>query len=218
MRKILSHTTLAMAAAIIMVSCSEHEPFPDTSIHEGHVVSTDGHVMSLEQCRKEKRTPIAVIFHVSHDEEVEGKAFAVYLHDLPELAFSDTLAISQNTSSDVTLLDGNSNTYAIYSTPVATSDMADAVFSMWAYGQSAYVPSVAQMKMLYLNKELVNKSISSYGGDLLPGTADACWYWTSTEVRGQEKAKAWLFSMESGAMQETPKDEEHKVRPVITIY
>ena len=56
------------------------------------------------------------------------------------------------------------------------------------------------------------------GGDPLPDDTDDCWYWTSTEVSGQETAKAWLFSMGSGAMQETPKLQAHKVRPIVTLY
>ncbi|KAA5299734.1 DUF1566 domain-containing protein, partial [Phocaeicola dorei] len=44
-----------------------------------------------------------------------------------------------------------------------------------------------------------------------------CWYWTSTEVEGQQTVKAWLYSTASGTMQETPKTQAHKVRPIITI-
>jgi hypothetical protein len=36
-------------------------------------------------------------------------------------------------------------------------------------------------------------------------------------VEGQQTAKAWLYSMSSGAMQETPKIQAHRVRPIITI-
>ena len=95
--------------------------------------------------------------------------------------------------------------------------MAEAVFDLWCYGQSAYVPSVAQMRLLYTIRETVNPVIEQCGGDLLPLTDGDCWYWTSTEVAEQETAKAWLYSMGSGAIQETPKTQAHKVRPIITI-
>lgn len=95
--------------------------------------------------------------------------------------------------------------------------MAEAVFDLWRYGQSAYVPSVAQMRMLYNAKNQINPVIRMCGGDELPDAADDCWYWTSTEVRGQETAKAWLYSMGSSTMQETPKTQAHKVRPIITL-
>ncbi|MDY5681501.1 MAG: DUF1566 domain-containing protein, partial [Prevotella sp.] len=41
--------------------------------------------------------------------------------------------------------------------------------------------------------------------------------WTSTEVQGQETAKAWLYSLASGSIQETPKTQPHKIRPIITL-
>ena len=59
--------------------------------------------------------------------------------------------------------------------------------------------------------------IGALDGHPLPLDENDCWYWTSTEVTGQETAKAWLYSTGSGAMQETPKTQAHKVRPIITI-
>ena len=64
---------------------------------------------------------------------------------------------------------------------------------------------------------LINPVIEQCGGEPLPLDENDCWYWTSTEVEKQQTAKAWLYSMGSGAMQETPKVQAHKVRPIITI-
>jgi hypothetical protein len=89
---------------------------------------------------------------------------------------------------------------------------------MWKYGQSAYIPSVAQLQLLYASRNAVNSYISKCGGDVISAEPNECWYWSSTEVSGQESAKAWLFSLASGAMQETPKTEPHKIRPIITLY
>ena len=161
---------------------------------------------------------IAVVFHVNRNEEMSGTGYAVYLHDLPPEAFADSLGISQGTSADLTAYDGNENTFALYDTDDVSSPMAMQVFDMWRYGQSAYVPSVAQMRLLYAAKASINPYIKSCGGEPLPDDADECWYWTSTEVEGQETAKAWLFSMGSGAIQETPKLQGHKVRAIVTLY
>ena len=95
--------------------------------------------------------------------------------------------------------------------------MAEQVFDLWRYGQSAYVPSVAQMRLLYASREVVNPYIERCGGVSIPDSANECWYWTSTEVAGQETAKAWLYSTGSSAIQETPKWQAHKVRPIITL-
>ena len=79
--------------------------------------------------------------------------------------------------------------------------MAEAVFALWKYGQSAYVPSVAQMRLLYAARGIINPVIEKCGGDPLPTEADECWYWTSTEVEGQQtvKSMALLDSQRSHA-------------------
>ena len=97
------------------------------------------------------------------------------------------------------------------------SPLAKEVFALWKYGQSAYIPSVAQYRLLYAQKEKINWYLSKCLGDLLSDEAGQCWYWTSTEVSGQSEEKAWLFSMQSSAIQETPKCQKHKARPIITI-
>lgn len=73
------------------------------------------------------------------------------------------------------------------------------------------------MRLLFAARNAVNPIIARCGGDPLPDEADDCWYWTSTEVQGQETGKAWLYSLGSGAMQETPKTQNHKARPIITL-
>ena len=126
-------------------------------------------------------------------------------------------AYAQGTSADIMAYDGNENTFALYDTQETASPMAEAVFDLWRYGQSAYVPSVAEMRLLYTMRKIINPVIEQCGGEPLPLDENDCWYWTSTEVEKQQTAKAWLYSMGSGAMQETPKVQAHKVRPIITI-
>ena len=92
------------------------------------------------------------------------------------------------------------------------------VFDMWRYGQSAYIPSVKQLAYLYQQIALVNQRIEAVGGLPLSLQPGDCCLWTSTEVEGQRDSKAWLFSMQSETIQETPKDQAHKFRPVINIY
>ena len=73
------------------------------------------------------------------------------------------------------------------------------------------------MRLLYHAKDIINPYILKCGGTPIPDEDDDCWYWTSTEVEGQATAKAWLYSLGSGAIQETPKWQPHKARPIITI-
>lgn len=95
--------------------------------------------------------------------------------------------------------------------------MADAVFSVWRYGQSAYIPSVAEMRLLYAALSVINPLLARCGGDAISLHNDGCWYWSSTEVSGQAGAKAWLYSLGTGTMQETPKTEAHPARVIITL-
>lgn len=200
-----------------LVACDEHRDFPDTGMKVGHILCTDGKVMSYEDYRRSEKEAIAVVFHLNRDGAVTGNGYAVYLHDLAPEAFADSIGIAQGTSADLVALDGNENTFALYETTETASPMAEQVFDLWKYGQSAYVPSVAQMRLLYASREAVNPYIERCGGMPIPNSANECWYWTSTEVAGQETAKAWLYSTGSGAIQETPKWQAHKVRPIITL-
>lgn len=202
--------------AVAFVSCDEHREFPDTAMKTCDILCTDGKVVRFEDMESQGKKPIAVVFHINQTDNMEGTGYAVYLWDIASAEFSDSIGVKQTTSANVTAYDGNSNTYAMYASGV--SPAADEVFNMWHYGQSAYIPSVAQMRLLYQAKNVVNAYIQRCGGDVIPDNPDECWYWTSTEVKDQESAKAWLYSLASGALQETPKEQPHKIRPIITLY
>ena len=208
---------LFISLSLALTGCDGHNELPDTAMKPGHILCTDGKVLSYDDYESSGKEAIAVVFHINHNDEIPGLGFAVYLKDLPAKQFADSLGVSQGTSADISALDGNENTFALYSTTDVSSPMGEMVFDMWRYGQSAYIPSVAQMRLLNGVKETVNRYLLLCGGEPLPDEADDCWYWTSTEVRGQATAKAWLYSMGSGAMQETPKLQRHKVRPIVTL-
>ena len=209
----------AMAVtAVLCAACDAHIDVPDTAVRPGHILCEDGTALSYVQYEQSGKRAIAVVFDTEKRGDTEGDGYAVYLWDIAPAAFADSLGVAQGTSADIGALDGNMNTFALYDTRETASPMAEAVFDLWRYGQSAYVPSVAQMRLLYAAKASINPYIKSCGGEPLPDDADECWYWTSTEVEGQETAKAWLFSMGSGAIQETPKLQGHKVRAIVTLY
>ena len=203
--------------SVVLTGCDGHHEPLDTSMRAGHILCIGGETMSYEEYAASGKEAIGVVYYVNHSEDMEGKGYAVYLHDLAEEAFADSLGVAQGTSADLTAYDGNGNTFALYDTQDVSSPMAIQVFDLWRYGQSAYVPSVAQMRLLYAAKDFINPYLTACGGDPLPDNTENCWYWTSTEVEGQETAKAWLYSTGSGSIQETPKIQVHKVRPIITI-
>ena len=202
---------------MLCAACDAHIDESDTAVRPGHVLCEDGTTMPYAQYEQSEKRAIAVVFDTRQHDGAEGNGYAVYLWDIAPAAFADSLGIAQGTSADLTAHDGNANTFALYDTKETASPMAEAVFDLWWYGQSAYIPSVAQMRLLYAMREAVNPVIERCGGHPLPPDESDCWFWTSTEVEGQQTAKAWLYSLGSGAMQETPKIQAHKVRPIITI-
>lgn len=194
-----------------------HFDEPPVTMKVGHVLCTDGEVMPICKFLESSKEAIGIVFYVNNDPSVDGKGYAVYIHDLAPCAFSENISMAQGTSCDLYAHDGNANTYALFNNQEVDSPMAGEVFDLWKFGQSAYVPSVEQQRLLLAAKEAINERLEICGGDKLPDEASECWYWTSTEVSGQAEAKAWLFSLHSGAIQETSKMQVHKVRPIITI-
>ena len=189
-----------------------------SSLQVGYVVCSEGNILSMDRFRQSGKGPVAIVFHVNRSAETDNLGYAVYIHDLEPLAFADSLGIDQGTSASLTDEDGNENTYSLFNNDEVQSPMAIKSFDLWSYGQSAYIPSVRQFYYLFSIRHQINECITEVGGtpiNLIPGE---CWLWSSTEVEGQKENKAWLYSMQSGTIQETPKDQPHKSRPVISIY
>ena len=161
---------------------------------------------------------VAIVFHVNRSPDADNLGYAVYIHDMEPLAFADSLGIDQGTSASLTDEDGNENTYSLFNNDEVQSPMAIKSFDLWSYGQSAYIPSVRQLLFLFTVRHQINECITEVGGTPINLNPGECWIWSSTEVEGQKENKAWLYSMQSGTIQETPKIQEHKFRPVISLY
>ena len=209
--------SLLAGSALFITSCEDCEHEGDKSIvsslQVGDVVCSDGSVLSKEKFGSSKKEPVAIVYYVNRNPEIKALGYAVSIRDVAPKAFADSLGGEQETSASLEKEDGNENTHAMYRNEEVKSPLAVYVFDMWRYGQSAYIPSVKQLTYLYQQIGLVNQRIEAVGGlpiSLQPGD---CWLWTSTEVEGQRDSKAWLFSMQSGTIQETPKDQAHKSDP-----
>jgi len=211
--------SLLSLGVMLLASCDcEHDDKAVSATFEvGSVLCSDGSILSDSRFRQSDKEAVGIVYHVNNDPEKDGLGYAVYIHDLDAQAFADSLGVSQNTSASLSEEDGNENTYSLFYNDEVSSPMAVKVFDLWRYGQSAYVPSVRQLARLYQVRMFVNERIAAVGGDPIDLEPGDCWLWTSTEVEGQTENKAWLFSMQSGAIQETPKNQLHKFRPIITI-
>ena len=84
---------MLLALPLAVTSCDDHEHL-DTDIHIGHVVCSDGSTLSVAECEKMHKEPVAVVFSVSADGE-DGEGLAVGLQELSPVEFSDTLGVAQ---------------------------------------------------------------------------------------------------------------------------
>lgn len=216
---------LAGLATVFMCSCDDHE-YIDTSVRPGYILTADGRMMSEDDYFSQDVTrAVGVVFSGRLD---DGRYLAVLLSEGSQLQFADSIPYRQGTSCSMTAYDGFGNTTALqnardYKTHHG-SPLADAVFAVHIFGQSDFIPSVAEWRLLYASREAVNATIISLvnhgeSASLLDFSGgEGCWYWTSTEVEGNDTNQAWLFSLSSGVVHETPKIEWHRYRAVISVH
>ena len=168
------HLVAAATAAVLCAACDTHIDVPDTAVRPGHILCEDGTALPYAQYEQSGKKAIAVVFDTEKRGDTEGDGYAVYLWDIAPQAFADSLGIAQGTSADIMAYDGNENTFALYDTQETASPMAEAVFDLWRYGQSAYVPSVAEMRLLYTMRKIINLSSNN--------VAVSRYHWMKTTV------------------------------------
>ena len=123
------------------------------AVRPGHILCEDGSTVPYEMHDKTREKAIAVVFDTGTHDGHKGIGYAVYLWEFKEQAFADSLGIEQGTSANTDAYDGNANTFALYDTNETASPMAESVLDMWRYGQSAFIPSVAEMRLLYTARQ-----------------------------------------------------------------
>lgn len=223
---------ILLLSAMLMVSCDDHEAL-DLGIHPGHILCDDGTVVSEDSFfQMERKNAVAVLFteQLAATSTHPTRFLGVLIREVPQLQFCDSTSMTQGTNTDTSLPVGDLNTIAMQNSYDSKSGkgspLADYVFANHSYGQSDFIPSTREMKMLYIQCETVNRVLRRLHDerdmdvDLLctdSGT-DKCWYWTSTEVEANSSRQAWLFSMASGTPHETPKVEYHISRAIVSYY
>jgi len=227
-RKRLLHdmcVSVAAMLALTLVSCDDHEVF-DTNVHPGHVLCTDGSMRSQAEFLSQKDvSAVGVVFSECLS---DGTYLAVLLKDGFEEQFCDSLGMKLGTSGSLTEYDGFVNTSSMQNSfdekTGKGSPLAARVFASHVYGQSDFIPSVAEIRLLYASRYTVNAFLEVLRNqgkdvDLLDVSGDSgAWYWTSTEVQQNPTMQAWLFSMASGVIHETPKIEYHPYRAIVRVY
>lgn len=215
MKKIrtVSLAALLMASAIA-TSCDSHEPY-DPDVHIGYILCDDHTCMdTATYFNQTRRKAIGVVFA---ERTALHPALIVNIRETSG-AFCDSVGMSNGTSGDLAELDGFANTIAMYQSynyeTGKGSPIAMAMMDFHEKGQSDYIPSVAEQRMLQRAATTINPIIRRCGGTAIDTGSDG-WYWTSTEVKENSGAQAWLCSSANGGIMPTPKTEEHKVRAIL---
>lgn len=210
---------LLFCIAVTLASCDSHEA-ADRGIHVGYVLCSDHSCMSLSDFQSlGGKKAVGVVFAEKTDEH---PALAVGLDEYND-CFCDSVGMDNGTSGSVTAFDGFTNTVSMYNCQGVRDNgvpfgcpIANNTYEAGYFGQSMYIPSVAEMRLLCVSSNVVNNVLRSLGG--VPLTIDeSCWYWTSTEVSGNTANQAWLCSAPNGGIQETPKTESHRARPILQL-
>lgn len=214
-------TFMLMSSLMVLLSCDEHETV-DLGIHVGYVLCDDHRTMSIDTYESQHATKaVAVVFA---EQTASHPTLAVMLDEISSVAYADTLGIEQGTGASLDAFDGWTNTVALHNSHDEKtgkgSPLADQVFCSHTFGQSDYVPSVAEMRLLVSALSIVNPVIERCGGTPLSIDSEdgGCWYWTSTEVNEDKANTAWLCSMVNGGILPTLKNERHPVRAIVALY
>lgn len=217
----ITHPVLSMmlmiSITIFSTSCDNHEPI-DRDIHVGYVLCNDHSCMdTASYFNQTKRKAVGVVFAEKTDDH---PALAVMFDEVNEV-FCDSVGMVNGTSTDVTSFCGFKNTVAMYNSYSAEtgkgSPLAMEMINFHANGQSDYLPSVAEQRLLASSSRVINPVLERLGGTPIALEGD-CWYWTSTEVEDNPGVQAWLCSADNGRFLPTPKIQRHKARAIVEIY
>ena len=217
----ITHPVLSMmlmvAITIFSTSCDNHEPI-DRDIHVGYVLCNDHSCMdTASYFNQTKRKAVGVVFAEKTDEH---PALAVMFDEVNEV-FCDSVGMVNGTSTDVTSFCGFKNTVAMYNSYSAEtgkgSPLAMEMINFHTNGQSDYLPSVAEQRLLASSSRVINPVLERLGGTPIALEGD-CWYWTSTEVEDNQGVQAWLCTADNGRFLATPKTQRHKARAIVEIY
>ena len=211
---------VAILCMYAFTSCDDHAPVDD-GIHPGYLLLSDHSVVSEETYSSfpdASRSPVVgVVFATA---TASHPSLAVMLNEF-EGKYCDTL-VSCGASTNDTLFNGRANTISMMEATVDTvADICPlAVLAQCSHndGQSDFIPSVAEMRLLSSASHVVNPVISRHGGTpVCVDPAGDCWYWTSTESASSQKRFSWLCSAVNGGILETVKTERHKARIIVEL-
>ena len=206
----------ALLMMTCLISCDDYTP-TDHVIHVGYILCDDHSCMAPDTYFAQgTHKAVGVVFA---EQTEDHPLMAVMLKELNEV-FCDSIGLSNGTSGSLSAFDGSSNTRAMYQSfnkeTKKGSPIAMKLFAFNYGGQSDFLPSVAEQRLLNVSARSINPIIEKLGGTPIAFDGD-CWYWTSTEVKDNSGFQAWLCSSANGGVIETPKMESHKARAIVQV-
>ena len=206
----------ALSMLVISYSCDAYHP-SDNAIHVGYVLCDDHSCLSPEvYFAQSKHKGVGVVFAEQTEEHPMMAVMLSEVHDV----FCDSLGLVNGTSGSLTAFDGVANTRAMQnsfnSETGKGSPLAMQVYRSHQGGQSDFIPSVAELRLLVASVRKINPIIERLKGTPIALEGD-CWYWTSTEVNDNKGSQAWLCSAANGGIIETPKTDSHKARAIVQL-
>ena len=123
------------------------------------------------------------------------------------------LGVEQGTSADIAAYDGNENTLQAAARAEETWPRRWLKRLHLAYPNTdrAPVPRWHRYRLLYSAQTVIKSIIPrNAAATRAADRADECWYWTSTEVEGQQTVKAWYLLDSQRNRKEIPKTRAHK--------
>lgn len=200
----------------MLSGCDDHEPV-DPNIHVGYILCDDHSCMDTASFSNQSvRKALGVVFA---EKTADHPVLVVMFKEVNEV-FCDSVGLINGTSTNITAFDGSSNTVAMYNSRDADtgkgSPLAMKMMDFHEHGQSDYIPSVAEFRLLVASARTINPILQRFGGTPID-LSDDCWYWTSTEVNENPSFQAWLCSSVNGGILPTPKTETHRARAIVQI-
>lgn len=205
-----------LLGVLLLVSCDDYQP-KDHAVHVGYILCDDHSCMdSATYFAQSTRKAVGVVFA---EQTEDHPLMAVMLKELDGV-FCDSVGLSNGTSGSLTDFDGSANTRAMQNSYNAEtgkgSPLAMTLYTFHEGGQSDYLPSIAEQRLLNASARYINPIIERLGGTPISFDGD-CWYWTSTEVSDNSGFQAWLCSAANGGILETPKTQSHKARAIVQV-
>lgn len=206
----------ALLTIFSFTSCDDYQP-TDHAVHVGYILCDNHSCMAPDAYfAQNAHKAVGVVFA---EQTEDHPLMAVMLKEL-EGVFCDSVGLANGTSGSLTAFDGSANTRAMHKSYNAEtkkgSPLAMALYTFHDNGQSDFLPSVAEQRLLNVSARSINPIIEKLGGTPIAFEGD-CWYWTSTEVSDNSGYQAWLCSSVNGGILETPKTESHKARAIVQV-